>query len=63
GNEFYVDIGLQDILYTTGLPIDGLQVSGFEDADPCLTIQDNLNLPKDEAMSLFYNKKTQNSLT
>ncbi|KAG7559799.1 Aminotransferase-like plant mobile domain [Arabidopsis thaliana x Arabidopsis arenosa] len=63
GNEFYVDIGLQDILYTTGLPIDGLQVSGFEDADPCLTIQDNLNLTKDEAMSLFYNKKTQNSLT
>ncbi|CAL5209082.1 unnamed protein product [Lathyrus oleraceus] len=37
-----IDLGLEDVMYITGLPIDGKQISGIEPKDPIDTIVNHL---------------------
>lgn len=55
-DKFYVDFGLEDILYITGLPINGMQVSGLESEDPIGTIVEHLKLSEVEAKALLIHK-------
>ncbi|CAH2061261.1 unnamed protein product [Thlaspi arvense] len=48
-----VDFGLQDVLYITGLPIDGEQVSGPESSDVVGTITNYLKISEEAVEGLF----------
>ncbi|KAL6506569.1 hypothetical protein OROGR_024750 [Orobanche gracilis] len=54
--NFLLDIGLEDILYITGLPINGIQVSGVESEDVVAIIQQHLGLDENGAKALFMEK-------
>ncbi|XP_065854219.1 protein MAIN-LIKE 1-like [Euphorbia lathyris] len=58
--SLYLDFGLQDILYITGLPIDGIQVSGFEDKDSTKVIKDHFCVDENTAARLFMKKDGKN---
>ncbi|KAL5077287.1 hypothetical protein RYX36_016271 [Vicia faba] len=52
-----VDLGLEDVMYITGLPIDGKQISAFEPGDPIETIVNHLSLHPVEANDLLLPNK------
>ncbi|KAL6522208.1 mitogen-activated protein kinase [Orobanche minor] len=54
--NFLLDIGPEDILYITGLPINGIQVSGVESEDVVAIIQQHLGLDENGAKALFMEK-------
>ncbi|CAJ2636746.1 unnamed protein product [Trifolium pratense] len=51
--DVVLDIGLEDILYITGLPIDGKQVSGVEHKNATATIVEHLSITEAEAKDLL----------
>ncbi|KAK2457436.1 hypothetical protein QL285_004707 [Trifolium repens] len=51
--DVVLDIGLEDILYITGLPIDGKQVSGVEHKNATVTIAEHLSITEAEAKDLL----------
>ncbi|KAI5416958.1 hypothetical protein KIW84_041815 [Lathyrus oleraceus] len=48
-----VDLGLEDVMYITGLPIDGKQISGIGPEDPIETIVNHLSINLGEANDLL----------
>jgi hypothetical protein len=52
-NVVHVDFGLEDILYITGLPIDGMPMSGNIDKDSVQVVETHLALEKSVAEDLL----------
>ncbi|CAH8277322.1 unnamed protein product [Arabidopsis lyrata] len=50
-----IDFGLEDVLYITGLPIDGEQVSGLESENIMNTIMHHFQITEERAKSLMKN--------
>lgn len=59
-SNFCVDFGLEDVINITGLPIDGMQVSGFESDDPVGTITHHLQVSETTARSLVMRNDGRN---
>ncbi|XP_050892709.1 protein MAIN-LIKE 2 isoform X2 [Lathyrus oleraceus] len=59
-----IDLGLEDVMYITGLPIDGKQISGIEPKDPIDTIVNHLAVSPVEAndLLLYHNGKKSHDI-
>ena len=58
-----IDFGLEDVLYITGLPTDGEQVSGYESQDIKGTIVKQLKIDEEKAESLMMNSGSSINLS